>query len=117
MMKAIIKNKNIPLAQEVKIADNFFDRLVGLMFKENMVGFDALLITDSRPVSIHTCFMRYQMDLIILSSTNKIIKIVRNMKPWRFTKIYFTASKALELKGGAIAPEIQVGDEVEFLNV
>lgn len=116
-MKAIVKNKNIQLAQEVKVADNFMDRLVGLMFKESMEGFDALLIKDSRPLSIHTCFMRYQMDLIILSNKNKIIKIIRNMKPWRFTRIYFSASKALELKGGAIANEIQIGDEVEFLNV
>lgn len=114
-MKAVVKNKNITLANKVKVADDFFSRLVGLMFKKEMIGFDALLITECK--SIHTCFMQYSMDLIFLNNKNKIIKIFRNMRPWRFTRIYFSASKALELKGGSIVGEIQIGDEVEFLNV
>lgn len=114
-MKAIVKNKNITLASQVKVADDFLGRLIGLMFKEKMEGFDALLIKGSK--SIHTCFMRYSMDLLFLDKKNKIVKIVRQMKPWRSTLLYFSAADALELKGGAISNEIQVGDVVEFLHV
>lgn len=115
MMKAVVKSKNIVLASQVKVADDFIGRLIGLMFKKSMNGFDALLVVNTK--SIHTCFMRYSMDLLFLDKKNKIIKISRYMKPWRCTLLYFSAVNALELKGGAISSEIKVGDEVEFLNV
>lgn len=115
MSKAILKRSKIEIAKQVKLADSFFDRLIGLMFQESMNGFDGLLITKCK--SIHTCFMRYSLDILFLDEENKIVKIFRHIKPWRFTLLYFSASKVLELNGGQLMDDILVGDEVEFINV
>ncbi|MFZ4712709.1 MAG: DUF192 domain-containing protein [Bacteriovoracaceae bacterium] len=102
------------IAQKALLADGFFDRLIGLMFKKQMIGFDALLIIGSN--SIHTCFMRFNIDVVFLSRDNKVVKIFKDMKPWRFTLLYLKAMKVIELPGGSLG-SIQVGDEVEIVNV
>ena len=52
-----------------------------------------------------------------LDSNNKIVKIIKNLAPWRITGIYFKAKKVLEIKGGQTPPEIRVGDTMELIDV
>ena len=112
MMNAWIKNKNICVAQKVKEATSFQDRLVGLMFREKMNDFDALLISPCN--SIHTCFMKYPIDVLFLDRNNKIVHMIKSMKPWRFSSLYLKSKKVLELNSGKISKEIEIGDEVSF---
>ena len=114
-MKAIVKNKNIIVSSKVKIAKSTFDRVIGLMFKKEMIKGDSLLIEPCN--SIHTCFMNFPIDVLFLSSSNQILHIVRNMRAWRFSKIYFKSKRVLELGGGELAQEINVGDILEFENL
>ncbi len=107
-MKANIGD--IQIANEVRVANNFVSRLVGLMFGSKMSGFDALLLSPAN--SIHTCFMRYNIDVIFLNSENKIVKVIRSMRPWRFTWIYWRAKHVLELPGGILPESIKKGDQV-----
>lgn len=106
----IVKKNELIIVDEAKIANGFFDRLIGLMFKKEMKGFNALLIEPCN--SIHTFFMRYDIDVVFLSKNNEVIKIIRNMKPWRMSWMYFRATKVLELKGGALPKEVEKGDKL-----
>ncbi len=112
-MKIIHAPTKKEIAAQVKVVNGFFDRLVGLMFKKDMRGFDGLLIDPCN--SIHTCFMRYSLDIIFLNDHNEIIKIVRNIKPWRMTRIYFNATKVLELKSGVMDSQFCDGDKLEVV--
>lgn len=113
MAKVIVKEKNIEIAQEMKIASGFFDKLIGLMFRSKMNGFDCLLIKHCK--SIHTCFMRYPIDVIFVNKKFEVIKIIEQMKPWRFTRLFFTAAHVFELYGGSVENKVKVGDKLEVV--
>lgn len=112
-MAKIIKFKDEILCKDLKIADDFLSRLIGLMFKKEMSGFDGLLIKQCN--SIHTFFMRYAIDIIFLDKEFKVVKVIENMKPWRATLMYFKASQVLELNSGTLMNKIKKDDQLEII--
>ena len=113
MYKVVDKHSGKIIAAQMKIADSFFDRLIGLMFRSKMQGFDGLLITPCN--SIHTCFMKYKIDVVFLNKDYEVIKIKRQMKPWRLTPMYFRATQVLELNGDTLPKNIKEGDRFEVV--
>lgn len=113
-MKIIHKKTNYILGKDVRWMSNFLERLKGLMFANEMIG-DGLLIDPCN--SIHNCFVKFPIDVIFLDRENKIVKILRQFKPWRFSWIYFKAVRVLELPAGKVPENISEGDEVEVLGV
>jgi uncharacterized membrane protein (UPF0127 family) len=113
-VKVVHKKTNYILGDDIRWMNNFWGRLKGLMFAKEMIG-DGLLIDPCN--SIHNCFVRFPIDVIFLDSENKIVKIIRSFKPWRFSWIYFRAVKVIELPAGKIPVNISEGDEVEVLGV
>lgn len=105
---AIYKNGQ-QLFNDVKIADNFFARLKGLMFTKKMDKKDGLIIRPCKQV--HTFFMRYNIDVLFLSYENKIIDIYYNMEKDKISKLYKDADYVLELPmGKAKEYGLRVGD-------
>ena len=113
-MKIIHKKSNFVLGENIKYASSMVERMKGLMFAKEMLG-DGLLLEPCN--SIHNCFVRFPIDVIFMDRDNKIVKILRSFKPWRFSWIYFKAVRTLELPEGKIPNEIEVGDELEVLGV
>lgn len=115
-MKARIKHNNSIIAEDILLATNLYTRLVGLMFRsappENSKG---LLLDPCN--SIHTFFMQYALDIVFMDSKNKVVKVIRNIKPWRMTWIYFKASKTLELPAGKLSSEVKEGICLEVEHV
>ena len=114
-MKVQIGYNNKVLSRDILIAESLISRMIGLMFKQRLEGADGLLIDPCR--SIHTFFMRYSLDIVFISKDNKIIKIIRDMKPWRVTWIYFRATKTLELPSGKLPMDLKEGDSLEVKGV
>lgn len=113
MAKIVIKETNIDVAKKMKIASSFFDKLIGLMFRKKMHGFDCLLIKHCK--SIHTCFMRYSIDVVFVNKNFEVIKVISNMKPWRFTRLFFTAAHVFEFQGGSLDSKLKLGDTLEVV--
>ena len=82
---------------QITIADTFFSRLIGLMFKKNIEKKTGLLIR--RCSSIHTFFMRFPIDVIYLDK-NDVILDKETVKPWRLGKFVKHARHVLELPQG-----------------
>ena len=61
----------------MKICTNYFDRLLGLMFKKEIDR--PYLFPKCR--LIHTFFMRFNIDVIAINKMGVIIKIYRNVRP------------------------------------
>lgn len=114
-MKVQIRYKNKILSDNIRVADTPATRIIGLMFKKKISGADGLLLDPCN--SIHTFFMRYSLDVVFLSKTNVVIKVIRNLKPWRMTFIYFKARKTLELPAGQLPLDLHEGDIMEVTNV
>ena len=81
------------------------------MFSKSLDGFDCLWLKPCS--SIHTFFMRYDIDVMFVDKKMKIIKIIRNIKPWRMTLMYFGSAQCLEFSGGFLPEELKEGDILE----
>lgn len=73
-----INNKTL---NDVYVAESFFDRFKGLMFVSKQNSF-KLLIKNCN--SIHTFFMKFNIDIYCLDQDYNIIKIHKNIKPFKF---------------------------------
>lgn len=114
-MKILNSNKQIILATKVFYAENFFQRLIGLIGTKYLDKATGLLITPCS--SVHTCFMRYPIDVIFLDEDNKILHIMHSIKPYRFSPIVKRAKKVLELPAGTcISTGTAINDQVELIS-
>lgn len=93
-----VKNQNgEEICKKCILAETFFDRAKGLMFGDTLpLGSDGMIINPCN--SIHTFFMKFNLHIIFLNSENKVVKVIKNLPPWRITRIYFSAKKVLEIK-------------------
>lgn len=114
-MEIYHKETKLRLGANIKIADTFWSRLLGLMFIKEMKGFDGLMIRNCN--SIHNCFVRFPIDAIFLTDELKVVKILRGFKPWRFSWLYLSAKHVLELPAGTVGEEVKKGDFLEALGV
>lgn len=65
----------------VEVADTFLRRLVGLLGRAGLPPGNALLI---RPCSsVHTCFMRFPIDVVFVDSDLTVLRVAAGLKPWR----------------------------------
>ena len=113
-MQMVCRSKEIYLGKNIKIAKTFWERFLGLMFSNDLKGFDGMLITPCN--SIHTFFMNYSLDVVFMDKSFNIVKIIRNLKPRRITGLYLKATQVLELKAGTLSEKVAVGDKIECLS-
>lgn len=110
-MKCLLENGTV-LAQEVESAFSFFSRLKGLMFRPEMAGETALLL---RPCpQIHTCFMRFSIDVVFLDKQDVVLYVIENMKPWRLSPIVTRAAQTLELPADTLKGRVKEGQKLIF---
>ena len=101
--------KKIMVVDDLKIAKTFKERLLGLMFKRRMSGNEGLLILGCS--SIHTCFMRFAIDVVFMDINHSVICIKKRIKPWRLSGFVRKAYMTLELPEGTIRKKnISLGD-------
>ena len=112
--KIINKSNNKLLADKVKIAGNFIDRLVGLLNRSDLSMGEGLLIVSCN--SIHSFGMRFNFDAAFLDKNNKVVHVIKKMRAWRVSPIIFKAHSVLELPAGALnEAEVKIGDYLEFI--
>ena len=64
-----------------EIAESFFERMRGLMGRNCLKLGEGMLIT--RCNCIHTFFMRFPIDATFIDRRGDVVKVVRNIRPWR----------------------------------
>lgn len=108
-MKASVRYKDKVIIENALLADNFWLKLTGYMFR-GVPHVPGILFETN---SIQTTFMKFNLDLVFIDKHKRVVKIIRNIKPWRFTAFYFKAKWTLELPVGHIPDELQPGDILE----
>lgn len=83
------------------------------MFAPSLEGSDALWITPCN--QIHTFFMRFSLDVVFLTKDLKVVKVLKSVKPYRLTWLYFKAFSVLEFEEGTLTNEIQEGQQLELV--
>ncbi|MCF7872727.1 MAG: DUF192 domain-containing protein, partial [Candidatus Omnitrophica bacterium] len=79
--KIVNKTKDVEITSSAEVASGFFQRLFGLMFRNNIKDDQALIFYQAP--SIHTFFMRFPIDIIFLDREMKVKRIVNSLSPWR----------------------------------
>lgn len=93
---------------KIILADTFFKRFRGLMLKKDFKS--GLLFKNLADSSIHTCFMRFEIDVYFIDET-KTVYDKKTLKPWRFYRPQKQAEYILETKKDLLS--LKIGDEVE----
>jgi uncharacterized protein len=112
-LTAINVTRGVRLTECGRIADTFYTRLVGLLRDKTLEYGDGLWIKPCN--SIHSIEMKFVFDAIFFDKNLKVVHLVREMKPWRISKIVFAAHSVLELPAGLISQTgTELGDQFEM---
>jgi uncharacterized membrane protein (UPF0127 family) len=92
---------------KLKVADNFWRRLRGLQFQRELAIDAGLLLTPCR--SIHTHWMRFAIDVIMLDDHGIILDVRGNLQPWKAVAGPPETRAILEVTAGSPAGQLPLG--------
>lgn len=100
-----------PLATAL-VADTPQTRMVGLLGRASLAPGDGLVLEPC--AMIHTCFMRFPIDVLFLDRGGKVVRAVDTLKPFRLAWGW-GARTTVELPAGTLkAAGIRAGEEVRI---
>ncbi|MCX5781241.1 MAG: DUF192 domain-containing protein [Elusimicrobia bacterium] len=95
----------------ILLADTFFEKLIGFMFAKKADY--GILFLKCR--SIHTFFMKFNIDAVFLDSKNRVVKTIKNINPRKIILPVKYAANILELPSGILdTSSIRHGDLLTF---
>lgn len=102
------------LAFKVRRATNFWQRLLGLLSKDELYPGEGLLLEPCQ--GVHTYFMRFPIDVIYLDRELRVVRLVPDLAPFRLGPVVREASAVLELATGSISSSgTQCGDRLKLV--
>lgn len=99
MKKAEILKKGEIITANAEIADSFFRRFMGLMFRREIADDYALHILPCN--QIHMLNMRFPIDVIYLSESGEVVRIDENVPVGKICKTVREAKSVIEMKSFA----------------
>ena len=102
---------------KIRIANTFFSRLMGLMFKKNAK--DPLLfeiperLNKKERSSIHSFFIRFEIVIVFIDKCNMVYEIAE-LKPWNFYIPKKPAKYIVEFDKREFNDCLKIGDEIEI---
>jgi uncharacterized membrane protein (UPF0127 family) len=82
------------------LADTALARMVGLLGRTRLATGDGLVL---RPCGmVHTCFMRFPIDVLFADKTGTVVGAVESLRPFRLAWGGWRAAQAVELPAGAL---------------
>ena len=112
-MRVDVSYRGQILIKNVALADNFWLRLSGYMFRSKPHVPGLLFEPGS---AMQTTFMFFSLDMVFLTKDNQIIKILRGVKPWRQTWFYKKTRKVLEVPAGVIPEDLKEGESLTIVS-
>ena len=92
------------------VADSAVTRLRGLLGRDELPAGEGLLLEPAG--SIHTCFMRFPIDVVFLDAERRVLSVAEDLPPWR-TARQRGAKAVLELPAGEVARRgVSAGDRL-----
>ena len=101
------------VADLVAVADTRATRAVGLLNRTGFERGEGLWIVPSR--GVHTCWMRFAIDMVALDGSGIVIDRVTNLKPWRVRLPRRGTAGVLELPVGTLSRSgTDIGHRIAF---
>lgn len=103
------------LARTLTTAFDSASRRRGLLKHDSLPHDSALIIAPSN--AIHTFFMRFAIDVIFVARDGRVLKLCRELRPWRIAAA-LRGFAVVELPGGALdRAEIRPGDTLRLASL
>jgi len=98
------------VANDVELASTRETRRKGLLGRESLSAEAALVLAPC--CSIHTAFMRFPIDVAFVDRDGRVIRFVRDLKPWKIA-VSLRARAAIEFAAGSLrARDVRLGDRL-----
>jgi len=111
-MAMLVDSTGAILISRLEIADTFLRRFVGLQFRSSFPSHSGMWISPCS--SIHTCFMRFPIDVWMLDGSGIVLQSKRSLRPWRGLFAPRGTHSIVETRVGAIS--LLVGQRVEVVD-
>ncbi len=119
LIRALNQTRGTVLCERLEDAGGLSGQSRGLLGRDTLEPGAGMLFDNGRftPMMwMHMFFMRFAIDIVFLDRRDRVIKINRNLKPWRVSSMVFGARRALELAAGA-ANATQAGDQIKLESI
>ena len=116
--RALNQTRGSVLCERLEDAGGLLGQSRGLLGRDGLEPGAGMRFENGRftPMMwMHMFFMRFAIDIVFLDGGGKVLKVNRNLKPWRVSSMVFGARTALELPAGAAsASATEPGDQIQF---
>ena len=103
----------VVVADRVLVATTRAERRVGLLKHDHLEPGEGLLIAPCN--GVHTCFMRFAIDLLALDKNGVVVDAVSTLKPWRLRLPKRGSFSVLELAAGTLSrTHVEVGHRIDL---
>jgi uncharacterized protein len=97
------------IACRVQKAATLRERLFGLIGRKELAAGEGLWLEPCN--GVHTIGMRFAIDLLVLDSEGRVLRIVTRLKPWRVSVPVKGAQSVVELAAGVLeSTSLRPGD-------
>ena len=93
-------SKDSCLGEQIGIADSSRSRRVGLLGRQSLEVGSGLYIVPCQ--AIHTIGMAFPIDVVFINRKYKVVGVRECVRPFRMTRIFWTALGVIELPPGTI---------------
>ena len=112
MPQLINANNGDVLLDQLEIADTFWKRLKGLQFRSALPPSSGLLLSPCS--SLHTCFMRFPIDVLMLDVNRVVIGTRSGIQPWRTVLCESGTKQVIEINPHAL--NVPAGTQLNWFN-
>ena len=114
-MYVINRTRGTYLGVNIKVANSFRARLIGLYFNRHLHFGDGVWLIPTN--SIQTIGLHTPIDLVFLDIRLRVVRLCERVRPGRVVWRVAGAHSTLEVPAGVIrSSETQVGDQVEIVD-
>jgi len=107
------QSKDLIVADQVREANTFRQRLIGLLGRKELEVGEGLLINPCKIV--HTFFMKFAIGLIFLNEDDIVVEVIPSLSPNRISSFVSSATKVIELKADReLKEKVSIGDTINL---
>ncbi|HEY6419557.1 MAG TPA: DUF192 domain-containing protein [Candidatus Binataceae bacterium] len=109
LWRAINQTRGTVLCAKLTDAGGLRGQSRGLLGRDGLAPEEGMLFETGRLTPfmwMHMFFMRFAIDIVFLDRSGRVLKVNRDLKPWRVSSMVFGARRALELPAGTSATRL-----------
>ncbi|QDV45848.1 hypothetical protein Enr13x_57510 [Stieleria neptunia] len=111
-MKLINADSGEVLLDQLEFADTYWKRFKGLQLRRSLPQGSGLLLSPCS--SLHTCFMRFSIDVIMLDRENVVLGKKLRMRPWRVVICNRGTARVIEVSPGSV--DVADGTQLSWMD-